>query len=83
MEHIVVNDQQAKLISEATDHIEIRDARGEHLGYVAHRFTDQDNAIANERLTSNEPRYTTQEVVEHLLELRGSSAGTASSPGTA
>ena len=28
MEHIVVDDQQAKLISEATDHIEIRDARG-------------------------------------------------------
>ena len=69
MEHIIVNDQQARLISEATDHIEIRDARGGHLGYVAHRFTDQDIAIAKERLTSNEPRYTTQEVVEHLRSL--------------
>jgi hypothetical protein len=69
MEHIVVNDQQAKLISEATESIEIRDATGEHLGYVAHGLTDEDIAIAKQRLASDEPRYSTREVLDHLRSL--------------
>ncbi len=69
MEHIVVNDQQAKLIAESTQGIEIRDSKGGHLGYVAYRFTEQDIAIAKERLASSEPRYRTQEVVDHLRSL--------------
>jgi hypothetical protein len=66
VEHIVVNDQQAKLISDATESVEIRDARGVHLGYVARGFTDEDIAIARKRIVSDEPRYTTQEVLDHL-----------------
>jgi hypothetical protein len=66
MHHIVVDDQQAKLISEAKDGVEIRDPRGRHLGYVARGFTDEDIAVAKERLASDEPRYTTREVLEHL-----------------
>ena len=66
MHHIVVDDQQAKLISEATESVEIRDARGRHLGYVAHGFSDEDIAIAKDRLASDEPRYTTREVLDHL-----------------
>jgi len=66
MHHIVVDDQQAKLISEATESVEIRDLRGRHLGYVAHGFTDEDIAIAKDRLASHERRYTTQDVLEHL-----------------
>jgi hypothetical protein len=69
MEHIVVSDQQARLISEATESIEIRDARGGHLGYVAHGFTDEDIAIAKQRLASDDPRYTTQQVLDHLRSL--------------
>jgi len=69
MHHVVVDDQQAKLISEATENVEIRDPRGRHLGYVAHGFTDEDIAIAQDRLASDEPRYTTQEVLEHLQSL--------------
>jgi hypothetical protein len=46
MQHIIVDDQQAKIISEATELVEIRDPRGRHLGYVAHGFTDEDLAIA-------------------------------------
>jgi hypothetical protein len=69
MHHIVVDDQQAKLISEATENVEIRDPRGKHLGYVAHGFTDEDIAIAKERLASDEPRYTTQKVLDHLRSL--------------
>ncbi len=70
MHHIVVDDQQAKLISEATESVEIRDPRGRHLGYVAHGFSDEDLAIAKDRLASDEPRYTTQEVLDHLQSLR-------------
>jgi hypothetical protein len=66
MHHIVVDDQQARLISEATESVEIRDTLGRHLGYVARGFTDEDIAIAKARLASNEPRYITQQVLEHL-----------------
>jgi hypothetical protein len=69
MHHIVVDDQQAKLISEATESVEIRDPRGRHLGYVAHGFIEEDIAIANERLASDEPRYSTQEVLDRLQSL--------------
>jgi hypothetical protein len=69
MHHIVVDDQQAKLISESTDSVEIRDPQGRHLGYVAHGFTDEDIAVAKERRESDEPRYTTRQVLEHLQSL--------------
>ncbi len=66
---IIVNDQQARLISEATESIEIRDARGGHHGYVAHGFTDKDIAIAKQRLASGDPRYTTEQFLDHLRSL--------------
>jgi hypothetical protein len=69
MLHIVVDDQQAKLISEATESVEIRDPRGKHLGYVAHGFTNEDIAIARDRLASDETRYTTQVVLDYLQSL--------------
>jgi hypothetical protein len=69
MRHIVVDDQQAKLITETKDTLEIRDVQGRLLGYVAHRFTDDDIAIAKQRLASGGPRYTTQEVLDHLRSL--------------
>ena len=69
MSHIVVDDEQAKVICEATDRVEIRDPRGKHLGFVAHGISDEDIAVAKQRMASNEPRYTTQEVLEHLRTL--------------
>jgi hypothetical protein len=66
MTHIVVDDQQAKLIAECAESIEIRDRKGQHLGYVAHGFTDEDIAIAKLRASSGESRYTTKQVVDHL-----------------
>ncbi len=69
MPHIVVDDEQAKLISESRESIEIRDRTGKHLGYVAHGFTDADIAIAKRRMASSEPRYTTAEVLDHLRSL--------------
>ncbi len=69
MPHIVVDDEQARIISQSDESIEIRDRSGKHLGYVAHGFTDEDIAIAKERMTSDEPRYTTQEVLDHIQSL--------------
>ena len=66
MHHIVVDDEQAKLISESTGDIEIRDRNGKRLGYVVHGFTEEDIAIAKRRMVSDEPRYTTQQVLDHL-----------------
>jgi hypothetical protein len=69
MQHVDVDDQQAKLIAEATDFVEIRDPRGKHLGYVAHGFTNEDVAIARQRLASDAPRYPTHQVLDYLRSL--------------
>jgi hypothetical protein len=69
MAHIVVDEAQAKIISESSGDIEIRDRHGKRLGFVAHSFTDVDIAIAKKRLSSTEPRYTTPEVLRHLESL--------------
>jgi hypothetical protein len=69
MPHIVLDDRQAKVISEAGQTVEIRDQRGNRLGYVAHPFTDEDLTVAKRRLQSDEPRFTTRQVLDHLRSL--------------
>ncbi len=69
MRHIVVDDEQAKVIYESTESVEIRDRSGKHLGYVAHGFTVEDIAIAKGRMASDEPRHTTQQVLDYLQSL--------------
>ncbi len=71
MPHIVVDDEQARVISESVESIEIRDRSGKHLGYVAHGFAEEDVAIAKERRASNEPRFTTREVLGHIESSEG------------
>jgi hypothetical protein len=66
MTHIVVDDQQARLITQTTEFIEIRDRAGQHLGYVAHSFSADDVVIAKQRAASSEPRFTTAQVLSHL-----------------
>ena len=67
--HITVDDEQAKIIRESTENIEIRDRNGKHLGFATAGFTDEDIAIAKERMASDAPRYTTQQVLEYLRSL--------------
>lgn len=69
MSHIVVDDKQAQIIAQSPNILEIRDQQGRCLGYVAHGFTDEDIALAKARLASDEPRLTTQQVVDHLRSL--------------
>ncbi len=69
MPHIVVDDRQAKIISDAGQTVEILDQHGNRLGYVAHPPTDKDIAVAKRRLQSDEPRFTTRQVLNHLRSL--------------
>jgi hypothetical protein len=71
MTHIIVDDQQARLIAQTSEFIEIRDRTGQRLGYVAHSFSAADIALAKKRAASNEPRFTTQQVISHLETLSG------------
>jgi hypothetical protein len=69
MPYITVSEEQARLIVESADCIEIRDHGGRHLGFVTHQFMGDDIAIARARIESDQPRYTTQEVLNHLESL--------------
>ena len=69
MRHIIVNDEQAKIVAQSGEGIEIRDSGGNHLGYVAHGFDEDDIAIATRRQSSDEPRVPTEEVLKHLESL--------------
>jgi len=66
MIHIVIDDQQAKLLSEADECVEIRDRQGNHLGFVSHGFSQEDIRIARERLTSDQPRMKVDEILANL-----------------
>jgi hypothetical protein len=66
MTHIIVDDQQARLIAQTSEFIEIRDRAGQHLGYVAHSFSAEDIELAKKRAASSEPRFTTKQIISHL-----------------
>jgi hypothetical protein len=69
MVKIVVTEDQARTISEAKDGVEFVDAAGNRLGFFARPFTDEDIAIARQRAASDEPRRTTQQVIDRLKSL--------------
>ena len=66
---IVLNEEQARVIAEARDGVELRDNSGRHLGFVSHGVTQEEIDEAKRRAASDEPRYTTDEVLEHLRSL--------------
>jgi len=66
MIYIVVDDQQAKLIAESSQSVEIRDNKGNHLGFVSHGFSNEDLALAKQRLSSAQPRVSSEELIDHL-----------------
>jgi hypothetical protein len=69
MSHIVLDELQANVVLHAKGAVEIRDRNGKHLGYLVHGFTDEDFRIARERAASDEPRYTTEEMLKQLAAL--------------
>ncbi|HEX6986421.1 MAG TPA: hypothetical protein VF170_13645 [Planctomycetaceae bacterium] len=81
MPHIILDDEQAKILAGARDAVELRDRRGRSLGVVTPSaaaetgFTEEEIAEALRRSRSNEPRYTTQQVLDHLASLEREQAG--------
>lgn len=69
MSHITLNTQQARILAAASDPVEIRDEQGNLLGYVSRRTRDEEIALARQRLESNGPWVSTNEVLEHLKSL--------------
>lgn len=69
MVHIVVNEEQAKIIHKTSGRVEVRDSQGNLLGFISANSTTEEIAIAKDRMESDELRHTTQEVLEHLQSL--------------
>ena len=79
MSHIVVTDEQANLIVRSTSVIPVRDQKGNLIGYVSRMvdtscheptgFSQQDIDEARQDLESDQPRRTTDEVLQHLSSL--------------
>ncbi len=74
MTSIVLDDEQTRIVASATGRVELRDRSGRVIGYLEqqaadHGFTEEDIAIALQRLRSNQPRHTTEEVLAYLASL--------------
>ena len=69
MVQIVVTPDQARAIADAKDKIEFVDAQGNRLGFFARPVSEDEIVIARRRAASNEPRRTTQQVLERLKSL--------------
>jgi hypothetical protein len=70
MKHLVLNDEQMKVLAEAQRQIEVRDSDGRLVGYLQFvGFTVAEIEDAKRRLASDEPRYTTEQVLAHLRSL--------------
>ena len=72
MPEIVVDNEQAKVILEATEEVLLRDRDGNLLGRITPVLSDEEARIvveARRRLSSNQPRFTTAEVLDHLNSL--------------
>ncbi|MBV9126023.1 MAG: hypothetical protein JO112_21940 [Planctomycetes bacterium] len=69
MIQIVLNDEQAKTVASSLKPVQVRDGKGNVLGYIAPLWTEEDIAEARRRLASDQPRYTTAQVLEYLRSL--------------
>lgn len=66
MSHIVLDDEQAKIVAEADDQVEVRDRMGRRLGYVFQGFSREELAEAQQRADSDGPWHTTAVIQEAL-----------------
>jgi CRISPR/Cas system-associated endonuclease Cas1 len=69
MTEITLTDDQVKVLSQSAGTVVFCDSQGRPLGYLAHGWTAEDIRLAKQSLASNEPRYTTAQVLEHLRSL--------------
>ncbi|MGB8853833.1 MAG: hypothetical protein WCC69_09730 [Pirellulales bacterium] len=66
MIEMVVNADQARLLTEARESVEIIDAQGNRLGFFARRFSDGEVAIALARAAECTQGSSTRKVLERL-----------------
>jgi len=69
MTSVVLNAEQAKVVREATETIELRDSKGDLLGYVSPSLDADVIAEAKRRVDSDGPWFSTQQVLDHLRSL--------------
>ena len=69
MTQLILDDEQVETIAQALGTLELCDQRGNILGYVAPRASQEEIAEAKRRLTIDGPRHTTQQVLARLKAL--------------
>lgn len=69
MQQIILTNEQAETIATVLNPVPVRDSKGSLLGTFTPIWTEDDIADAKRRLASDEPRYTTAQVVEYLRSL--------------
>jgi hypothetical protein len=69
MTRIVLTDEQAQAVAEATRPIAVCDTHGNVLGFLSPAWTEDDIAEAKKRLSTDAPRLTTAEILAYLRSL--------------
>ena len=70
MLRVVATEDQAKLLAESSESVEIVDSNGRRLGTVVRPPSEEDIQIAQARIAGAGKRYSTDEVVSHLRSLK-------------
>jgi hypothetical protein len=66
MVELVVTAEQAKLLAEAQENVEIVDAKGNRLGFFARRFSANEIATALDRAKTGGSSRSTAEVLDRI-----------------
>jgi len=69
MADLVLSDEQTNLVVSTPRPLQVRDSRGDVLGVISPIWTEHDIAEAKRRISSDEPRYTTAQLLEYLNSL--------------
>jgi hypothetical protein len=69
MIQIILSDEQARAVQDAAEGVELRDERGKLVGYISRPPSNAEISAAKQRLKSDGPWYTTQQVLDHLQSL--------------
>jgi len=69
MVQIVATPEQLKTFAEANGSVEIVDLNGNRVGFFAKPFSSEEVRLAKESIASSEPRYSTEQVLQHLRDL--------------
>ena len=69
MTQIILDDKQAEVLADALEPVAVCDPKGDIVAYIEPIWSRADIAKAKQRLASNQPRYTTKEVLNHLRSL--------------